>query len=59
MEFSIEKCTMPIMKSKKKKKSSNTDRMELPNQHKIRKFGEKKPTNTWGYWKITPSNKSR
>ena len=32
-----------------------TDGMEQPNQDKIRKEN-RKPTNTWGYWKLAPSN---
>ena len=38
MEFGIEKCTMLVMKSRKR---NITDGMELPNQEKIRKPGEK------------------
>ena len=38
MEFGIEKCAMLIMKSGKR---HLTDRMELPNQDKIRTLGEK------------------
>ena len=37
MEFSIEKCAMPVMKSSKR---HLTDGMELPNQDKIRTIGE-------------------
>ena len=33
--------------------------MELSNQDKIRMLREKEPTNTWGYRKLTPSNKRR
>ena len=39
MEFSIEKCTMLVMKSGK---HYLTDGMELPNQDKIRTLREKK-----------------
>ena len=38
MEFSIEKCAMPIMKSRKQHMTEGTD---LPNQDKIRTLGEK------------------
>ena len=38
MEFDIEKCAMLVMKSVK---WHLTDRMELPNQDKIRRLGEK------------------
>ena len=38
MEFGIEKCVMLVMKSRKR---HPTDRMELPNQDKIKKLGEK------------------
>ena len=38
MEFGIETCAMLVMKSGKQ---HLTDRMELPNQDKIRMFGEK------------------
>ena len=54
MEFGIEKCVMLVMKSSKR---HLTEEVELPNQVVIRALGEKKPTNTWRYWKLTPSNK--
>ena len=38
IEFGIEKCTMLVMKSSKR---HLTDRMESPNQDKIRMLGEK------------------
>ena len=38
MELGIEKCSTPVMKSGKRR---ITDGMELPNQDKIRTFGEK------------------
>ena len=38
MEFGIEKCAMLVMKSGKR---HLTDGMELPDQDKIRTFGEK------------------
>ena len=38
MEFGIEKCAMPVMKSGKRQ---ITEGIELPNQEKIRTFGEK------------------
>ena len=38
MEFGIEKCAMLVMKSSKR---HLTDRMELPNQDKIRTLGKK------------------
>ena len=39
MKFSIEKCTMLVMKGGKQ---HFTDGMELPNQEKVRTLGEKK-----------------
>ena len=39
------------------KKWETTDGIELPNQEKIRTFGEKEPTNNWEYWKWISSNK--
>ena len=38
MEFGIEKCVMLVMKNGQR---HQTDGMELPNQEKIRTFGEK------------------
>ena len=52
MEFGIEKCAILLMKSGKL-----TDRMELPNQDKIRTPAENEPTNAWDSWRQTPSNK--
>ena len=46
MEFSSERCAMPIMKSGKRHR---TERMELPNQEKIRILGEKE---TYKYLEI-------
>ena len=54
MKFGIEKCTMLVMKSGKQQLTGG---LEQPNQYKIRTLGEKKPTNTWASWKLTPSNK--
>ena len=56
MEFSIEKCAILIMRSRKQ---HMTEGIELPNQEKKRMIGEKKLTNTWEYWKLTPSKKWR
>ena len=55
MEYGIE-CVMLLIKSSI---WHLTDRMELPNQDKIRTFREKKSTNTWASWRLTPSNKWR
>ena len=55
MEFG-EKCVMLIMKSWKQLMTEGT---ELPNHEKIRSSEKRKPTNTWEYWKWTPSNKWR
>ena len=33
-----------------------TERMELPNQEKIRILRKRKLTSTWGYWKRTTLN---
>ena len=38
MEFDIEKCAMPIMRSGKQQMTKG---MELPNQERIRTLGEK------------------
>ena len=56
MEFGIEKYTLLVMESSKR---HLTDAMEQPNQEKIEHSAKRKPTNTWGYWKLTPSNKWR
>ena len=53
MEFGIEKCAMLVTKSGKR---HLTDRIELPNEDKIRTLG-KKETITWASWKLTSSNK--
>ena len=55
MEFGIEKCTLLIMKSRKR---HMTKGIELPNQEEIRSFGEKE---RYKYLeiKLTPSNKWR
>ena len=45
MEFGIEKCAMPVMKSGKRHMK---DRMELPNQEKIRKLEEKETYKYFG-----------
>ena len=55
MALGREKCTMLVMKSGKR---YLTDRMELPKQDKER-LEKRKPTNTWGYWKLTPSDKRK
>ena len=47
MEFGIEKCTMPVMKSSTRHLS---DGMELPNQDKIRTLGEKEILSHLGVW---------
>ena len=48
---------MLIMKSGKR---HMTEGMELTNQEKNKMFEEKKKrSNTWEYWKQTPSNKRR
>ena len=54
MEFGRETFAMLVMKSGKR---HLTDRMELPNQHKIRTFEKRKPTNTWASGRLTLSNK--
>ena len=54
MEFGIEKCALLIMKSAKRHMSVG---MELPNQEKLESWENRKPTNIWEYWKLTPSNK--
>ena len=47
MEFCIEKCAMLVMKSGKR---HLTDRIELPNQNRIRTFGDKETYKYWGIW---------
>ena len=56
MEFGIEKCAMLDRKSGKQ---HMTDEIELLNHHRIRTLEERKPTNTWASWKLTPSNKCK
>ena len=46
MEFGIEKC---IILLKKGRKRHMTNKMEPPNQEKIRMLGEKEKYNTWEY----------
>ena len=53
MEFDIEKCTMLVMKIGKR---HIRERVELQNQVVIITLVGKEPTNTWEYWKLTPSN---
>ena len=53
MEFGIKKCTMLVMKSCKRHLN---DRMELPNQEKIRKLGEMK---TYKYMDIFEADDSK
>ena len=53
MEFGIEKCSMTVMKSSKR---YMTDGMELPNQDKIRTFGENE---TYKYLGILESDTIR
>ena len=57
MGFGIEKCAMLVMISRKR---HSMDGIELPNQEKkIERSEKRKRTNTWEYWKLTPSNKRR
>ena len=49
MEFGIEKCAMPAMKSSK---PQLTDRMELPNQDKIKTLAESETYKYLGLWEI-------
>ena len=53
IEFGIEKCAMLIMKSRKWTK------WNLQTKTKLERLEKRKPTNTWRYWKLTPSNKWR
>ena len=53
IEFTIEKCAMQIMKSKKRQL---TEKIEMTNQEKSEHSKQWKQTNTWEYWKQTPSN---
>ena len=53
MKFGREKCAILVMKSGKQ---HMTDRMELPNQDKIRTLAENEPTITWAAWRLTPAN---
>ena len=56
MEFGIEKCAMLLMKSEK-----DTLQTEWNYQikTKLERSAKRKPTNIWGYWKLTPLNKRR
>ena len=54
MEFGIEKYTMLIMKSEKR---YMTVRMKLPNQEKLKRSEQRKPTHLQEYWKLTQSKK--
>ena len=54
MEFDIEKCAILVMKSGKQYMMEG---VELPNQVVIRTLKKRTPTNSWGYWKLTSSNK--
>ena len=54
MEFSVEKCTMLIMKCGKRQK---TEGIELPNQKNFRRFEEKETYKYWAHWKQTWSYK--
>ena len=56
MEFGIEKCTMVIMRSRKRQMMEGK---ELLNQEKIRTLGKRRLTSTWEYWKWTSSNSWR
>ena len=49
MGFGIEKCAMLVMKSRKQ---YITEEIKQPNQEKLEHTEKKKPTNTWGYWKL-------
>ena len=53
MEFGIEKCAMLVMKSGKR---HTADRIELPNQNKMRTLGENK---TYKYLGILEANTIR
>ena len=55
MEFGTHKYAKLVMKSSKR---HMIEPIELPNKEKLRTFGEKE-SNTWGYLKLTPSNKWR
>ena len=52
MEFDIEKYAMLVMKNGKRHIKEG---VELPNQ--VVRSVNRKRTNTWGYWKLTHSNK--
>ena len=49
MEFGRGICAILVMKNGKRQ----------TNQDKIRTLGKRKPTNSWEYWNLTPSNKWR
>ena len=42
-----------------KRKTTNDAGIEVPNQDKSERSEKRKLTNTWEYWKRTPSNKWR
>ena len=55
MEFGIDKSAMLEMKSRKQQ---TTEGIKLPKSRENRNSQRKrKRTNTWEYWKLTPSNK--
>ena len=56
MEFEIEHCAMLVIKSGK---HHLTDGMDYQVKERLERLEERKPTNTWAFWKLTRSNKWR
>ena len=56
MEFGIEKCTMLVMESGK---WHRMDEVKLTIKKSSEHSEKRKATNTWVYWKLTPSNNSK
>ena len=54
MEFAIDKCSMLVMKSRKR---CMTGGIELPDQEEIRTLGRKGTYKYLEYWKLTSPNK--
>ena len=54
IEFGVENWAVRIMRNRKQ---DIMEDIELPNQQKLECLEKKKLTNTWEYWKRTPSNR--
>ena len=56
MEFGRGKCATLVMKSGKR---HMTDGMDYQITTELERSKKMKPTNTWGSWRLTPSNKCK